>query len=85
LAGVTSGCALETLLFIYGYQVTDISTEVTTHGSMCCRGGLREREDFQLLAMLALHAYCRDIEKQKEKEKHSHTEISLRDQDLTGL
>jgi len=46
-------------------------------------GGLREREDFQLLAMLALHAYCRDIEEQKRK---THTqEISLRDQDKTGL
>jgi len=48
-------------------------------------GGLRERENFQLLAMLALLAYCRDVEKQKKK-KNTHTqEISLRDQDLTGL
>lgn len=32
-------------------------------------GGLREREDFQLLAMLALRAYCRDIEKTEGKRK----------------
>ena len=46
-------------------------------------GGLGER-GFPVASNVSIPCYCRDIEKQKKKNTHTQ-EISLRDQDLTGL
>lgn len=45
LTARTSGYALETLFFVYGYQVTDFSAEVTSKHMLACvaDGGSMER------------------------------------------